>query len=370
MHQVGVTAKRGLKHQRQAGGKIESEQMKIALVAPDKFRGTASASEVARAMSEVLEGAGYRAKSFPMSDGGEGLLDIFEGVERSSLVTAANGKKITAQYKMKGGTAIIEMARVAGLALVGGAEGNDPMAATTKGVGELIKAAVFAGAKRVIVGCGGSATTDGGLGAVDALEPVIRLKGVELIAAADVDTLFRDAAREFSTQKGASSAQVALLTLRLEALEQQYRLRFGTDISLVRGGGAAGGLAGGLAAIGAKIVSGFEIAAEESGIYEEFPRASIVVTGEGFLDYQSFRGKVVGRIVEAAIERSIPYLVIVGDFDQEALSMCPDPSLVFSLVHETGAERAFNHTLDSVKETLASALRSRGTRRLQQPDGN
>lgn len=311
-------------------------------------------------MAELLSSAGYQAEVFPMSDGGEGLLEVFPGVVRNALVTAANGKKITADYKMNGKTAVIEMARVAGLSLVGGAENNDPMAATTKGVGEIIKAAVFAGANRVIVGCGGSATTDGGLGAVDALEPIVRLSGIEMIAAVDVETLFHDAAREFSPQKGATPAQVALLTLRLEALEQQYLTRFGVDISSLKGAGAAGGLAGGLAAIGARVVSGFEVAADANGLYESLEGASLIVTGEGYLDIQSFRGKVVGHIVEIASQNSIPYLVVAGDCDQDVLTGRPDRSKIFSLVGQLGEERAFNETLEAVKQTLETALKLRG----------
>ena len=311
-------------------------------------------------MEELLSGVGYETEVFPMSDGGEGLLEVFPGVVRNALVTSATGRKISADYKMAGKTAVIEMARVAGLSLVGGAENNDPMAATTKGVGELIKAAVFAGANRVIVGCGGSATTDGGLGAIDALEPIVRLAGVELIAAVDVETLFHDAAKEFSPQKGATPAQVALLTLRLEALERQYLTRFGIDISSLKGGGAAGGLAGGLAAIGARVVSGFEVAADANGLYESLEGVSLVVTGEGYLDIQSFRGKVVGHIVEIANQNSIPYLVVVGDCDQDVANARPDRSKIFSLVAQLGEERAFNATLDAVKQTLEIALKSCG----------
>ncbi len=331
-----------------------------ALVAPDKFRGTALASEVGHAMVEVLASAGYQAEVFPMSDGGEGLLEVFDGSLKSVLVTSAMGKKIGANYKMYGDTAIIEMARAAGLTLVGGVQGNDPMAATTKGVGELIRAAIFAGAKRVIVGCGGSATTDGGLGAIEALEPVVRLKSIELVVACDVETLFHDAAREFSAQKGATPAQSSLMSLRLEALEQQYKSRFGVDISSLKGGGAAGGLAGGLAAIGGRLVPGFEVVAEANGFYEALEGASLIVTGEGYLDLQSYRGKVVGQIVSIASEYSIPCLVIVGDYDQLVAVQTGDGARIFSLVEQVGEDLAFDSAVESVKTVLKSALVSNG----------
>lgn len=335
--------------------------MKTAIVAPDKFRGTASATEVANAMAEALSSAGFDVKVFPMSDGGEGLLKVCSGFEKSAFVTSADGKKITAGYKIDGETAVIEMAKAAGLEMLGGAERNDPMAATTRGVGELIKAAIFAGAKRVIVGCGGSATTDGGLGAIEALEPIVRLKGVELIAAVDVDILFHQAAKEFAAQKGASPSQVALLTLRLEALEQQYMTRFGVDVTEVKGGGAAGGLAGGLVAIGAQIVSGFDVVAEANGLYESLEGADLIVTGEGYLDAQSYNGKVVGRICEIADGHSIPYLVVVGDFDQDVVSRRPDKGRIFSLVDQVGEKMAFSSTLKSVGVAMTRALETIGT---------
>src|SRR5690606_19033239 len=125
------------------------------------------------------------------------------------------------------GTATIEMALASGLVLAGGAEGNDPMEATTRGTGELIDAAVTAGAKRIIVGLGGSATTDGGLGALRAIRSPARLRGVELLVACDVTTRFTDAARVFGPQKGATPAQVRMLTGRLERLAGEYRDEYG-----------------------------------------------------------------------------------------------------------------------------------------------
>ncbi len=331
--------------------------MTKALVVPDKFRGTASATQIAHSMAEVLESAGYQVETFPMSDGGEGLVEVMGGANRSLSVTSANGGKVTAGYRLDGDTAVIEMAAAAGLSLVGGAEHNDAMSASTKGVGELIKAAVFAGAKRIIVGCGGSATTDGGLGAIEALEPVVRLKGVDLVAAVDVEIRFCEAATEFALQKGASSSESKLLTQRLEALEKLYLRRFDVDISSLQGGGAAGGLAGGLAAIGARIVPGFDVASEAMGLYEALEGASLIVTGEGYLDAQSFNGKVVGQVVSIAQDHSIPYLVLVGDFAPEVRNSRSDRSRIFSLVEQVGEEKAFTETLKSVKVALASALR-------------
>ena len=126
--------------------------------------------------------------------------------------------------------AVIEMAAASGLELAGGAEGNDPVAATTTGTGELIAAAVESGATRVLVAVGGSATTDGGLGALRALSPLPRLRGVELVVACDVRTAFVDAAGVFGPQKGATPAQVRLLTARLERLADVYLHDHGVDV--------------------------------------------------------------------------------------------------------------------------------------------
>src|SRR6202011_2178639 len=156
------------------------------------------------------------------------------------------------EWLLAGRTAVIEMARASGLLLAGGPDGNDPMNATTRGTGELIAAAPAAGARRIIVGLGGSATTDGGHGALDVLRD--RLRGVELVVACDVTTRFADAAAEFCPQKGASPAQVALLQRRLERLADDYRTTTGVDVSELAGAGAAGGLAGGLATLGATLI--------------------------------------------------------------------------------------------------------------------
>src|SRR5262249_24854984 len=156
-------------------------------------------------------------------------------------------------YELDGGTAAVEMALASGLQLAGGADCNDPVRADTMGTGELIAAAVKAGARHVLVGMGGSATTDGGWGALEALEPHSRLAGVEILVGCDVSTRFLDAAAVFSPQTGASVAQVTLLTRCLERLAQIYLERYNIDVNELEGSGAAGGLAGGLAAIGATL---------------------------------------------------------------------------------------------------------------------
>jgi glycerate kinase len=297
-----------------------------------------------------------------MADGGEGILDALGGRSRRTSVQGPLGVPVVAEWLLDDRTAVVEMARASGLELAGGPRRNDPVAASTAGTGQLIAAAVAAGARRVIVGVGGSATTDGGLGALRALEPHARLAKVELVVACDVTTTFVEAAEEFAPQKGASPAQVALLRRRLERLAQVYEDEHGVDVRSLPGSGAAGGLAGGLAALGATLVPGFELVAEAVGLAEEIERAELVVTGEGFLDEQSFRGKVVGGVVELSAEANVPVLAVVGEVvDRDLAALGGDSHrdlAVVSLVERHGRERATGCTLECVEEEVARHLQA------------
>jgi glycerate kinase len=226
------------------------------------------------------------------------------------------------------------------------------MEATSYGTGELIAAALDAGAKRIIVGVGGSATTDGGLGALKALYPPQRLRGVELIVACDVRTRFVDAAERFAPQKGATPAQVKLLRRRLERLVQAYQNDHGVDVATIEGGGAAGGLAGGLAAVGARVESGFEVVADEVGLADRAEHAGLIITGEGFLDAESFDGKVVGGVHELATELGIPALAVVGQIFDGMQERMP----AVSLVQRFGEERAMTDTVACVEAVVADHL--------------
>ncbi|MEO6121411.1 MAG: glycerate kinase [Acidimicrobiales bacterium] len=329
------------------------------VAAPDKFRGTATASEVAAAVGRAAVAAGWTCDEAPVADGGEGLLEVVGGSTRRSRVRGPLGEAVEAEWLMlspgrRGGvdrpTALIEMAQAAGLSLVGGPEWNDAMRASTAGVGDLIAAAVAARAGRVIIGLGGSATTDGGLGCLESLRPHARLRGVELVVACDVTTTFLEAASEFAPQKGASAAQVALLGRRLERLAQLYRDEYGVDVTGLVGSGAAGGLAGGLAALGAALVPGFELVADLIDLESRMALADLVVTGEGFLDDHSFRGKAVGGVVEMAASADLPVLVVAG----ESFGAHPVPSV--SLVERFGRERAMGDPLACVEEVVAAHL--------------
>jgi glycerate kinase len=325
-----------------------------ALAVPDKLRGTATAEEAAAAICAGAQQAGWDCDAVPLADGGEGTLDVLGGPNRTTTVSGPLGDDVQAGWRY-GRTAVIEMARASGLSLLAEVADNDPMAASTAGTGELIAAAIDAGCKRIVIGVGGSATTDGGLGALRALEPLSRLKGIELIVACDVRTTFVDAARIFSPQKGATPAQVELLHRRLERLAQVYEESYGVDVRDVPGSGAAGGLAGGLLCAGARLVSGFDVVVEEVGLEDRLEGVDLLITGEGFLDEQSFEGKVVGGVAELGEANGIPVLAIVGEV-LEGVTV-PAGLEVVSLVASCGEERAWADPAGCLVEQVASRLR-------------
>lgn len=330
------------------------------LAAPDKFRGTATAAGIAGAVAAACAATGRRCVEVPLADGGEGFLEVLGGANRTSVVSGPLGDPVTAGWRLQGGTAVVEMALASGMAALAGAP-NDAVAASTYGTGELIAAAVDAGARRVLVGMGGSATTDGGFGALRALYPTQRLRGVRIEVACDVRTRFVDAASTFGPQKGASPAEVELLTRRLARLAEVYASDYGTEVADLEGSGAAGGLAGGLAAVGATLVGGFEVVADEVGLFEHLEEAALVVTGEGFVDAESFDGKVVGGVLELAAEVDVPALVVAGEVldggevGRLAAASGGDVEVV-SLVERFGAERARAEVLGCVTEVVAGVL--------------
>jgi glycerate kinase len=325
------------------------------VAAPDKLRGTANARDVAAALGRAAAAAGWNCDEVPLADGGEGTLEVLGGPNRATSVTGPLGDPVRAEWRLDGRTAVIEMARASGLVLVGGPDANDPVAASTVGTGELIGTAIDSGARRVLVGLGGSATTDGGLGALRALYPLHRLGGLGLVALCDVRTRFVDAAEVFAPQKGASPAQVELLRRRLDRLADVYRSDYGVDVRELDGAGAAGGLAGGLAVAGAALVPGFEAVADELDLHDAIEGADLVVTAEGFLDQQSFEGKVVGGVVGLAAPLGVPCVAIVGEVVDDLDP--PGKGLeVVSLVERFGRERAHTDTLACIEAVAAEVL--------------
>jgi glycerate kinase len=298
----------------------------------------------------------------PLADGGEGLLELFDrpGTRLETTVVAGpDGKPVEAQWRTGANRAVVEMSRASGLALVGGADGNDPMAATTGGTGELMVAAARAVGRRgtVVVGLGGSATTDGGWGAIRAIEDAGGLGGASLVGACDVQTTFVDAAAVFGPQKGASPRQVLQLEDRLRALATRYRAEYGVDVRAIPGTGAAGGLGGALVALGGELRSGYELAADLVGLRRQLARADLVVTGEGMLDRGSFAGKVVGGVIQDATRLGVPALVIAGRVKEGVSAAVDDRRVqVVSLVEEFGEGRAVEDTLACIESVVRQRL--------------
>ena len=327
------------------------------LAASDKFKGTLTAAQACAAIGHACWELGIDCTEMPLADGGEGTLEILGGANRRTTVTGPLGDPVEAEWRLSNGVAVIEMARASGLALVGGAEGNDPVAASTQGTGELIDAALDFGARKIIVCLGGSATTDGGYGALRAIGTPARLKAVEFLVACDVDTLFVDAAEVFSPQKGATPAQVRLLRGRLERLAQLYGAEHGIDVSSIPGSGAAGGLAGALAALGATLMPGFDIVAEETGFDEAVRTHDLVITGEGMLDATSFDGKVVGSVRDYAAEAGVPVRAVVGEIDPDTEPGDVASVSARSLMAEHGRDESMNQTMRCIEETVTDLLR-------------
>jgi len=338
------------------------------VAAPDKFRGTASAGAVAAAVAGAARAAGWTADEVPMSDGGEGLLLALGGERHSTVVPGPLGAPVEAEWRLldrstgeEPSTAVVEMSRAAGRALLPRPRRDDPVRATTTGVGQLLLAARDAGAHRIVIGCGGSATTDGGLGAFEAVGSPAALRGIELVVACDVTTRFNDAAAVFGPQKGATPAQVVELGRRLVAVAARYRDETGVDVTGISGGGAAGGLAGGLAALGARIEPGFDFVARLVGLAGRLEGADLAVTGEGHLDPPSFHGKVPGGGLEHARARGAhgraqPVLCIAGGADAAVLAAPPPGLEVVSLTARFGRARARAETAALISLVTSEAL--------------
>ncbi len=325
--------------------------MKKVILAPDSFKGTMSSSEICRILAAGIH-AHYpdaAVLSIPVADGGEGSVDAF--------LTAAGGRKVKVRVSgphleeiesfyglLDGGQiAVIEMAACAGLPLI---QGNPHVeTASTYGVGQLIAHAAAQGCRKIIVGLGGSATNDFGAGAATALgirfldaqgcaflpvgESLSRirridrsgllpaLEEIELIAMCDIDNpLFGEtgAAYVFAPQKGAGSEVVRLLDEQLRAVSQTVQQELGRDIAQVPGAGAAGGMGGGLTALlNARLQMGIETVLDTVGFDRSLDGTDLVITGEGKLDTQSLRGKVVVGVARRCKPRGVPVVAMVGD---------------------------------------------------------
>jgi glycerate kinase len=324
------------------------------LVAPDSFKGTLRASEVAGAIGRGLERAGLMPPDLcPVADGGEGTLDaLLPGL--GGEVVAADvhdplGRPLRAAFGLVegGGTAIVEMAAASGLGLVAESE-RDAWAASTYGTGELIAAAVAAGAQVVLVAVGGSATTDGGAGALEAIAEAGGLRGARLVVLCDVRVPFERAPQVFGPQKGAGPDTVRRLEERLDALAATLP----RDPRGVPMTGCAGGLSGGLwAAHGATLEAGAPWVLDALDFDARMRASRAVVTGEGKLDEQTLEGKLVGEIGTRARQAGVPLHAVVG---RDALDPFGKRIIDLQRVYEAGDIAA----LEAAGEALGSELLS------------
>jgi glycerate 2-kinase len=285
------------------------------LVAPDSFKGTFTAPQVAAAIGRGLERAGLVPPDLcPVADGGEGtstvLLTQLGGETAGITATDPLGRDVPAGYVLleDGGTAVVEAAEASGLALLTEAE-RDPIAATSYGTGQLIAAAVQGGAQVVLVCVGGSATMDGGKGAVDAIEDGGGVGAARIVCLCDVRTPFERAPVEFGPQKGADTAQIRVLEERFRELARSY----GRDPTGVPMTGAAGGLSGGLwAQYGARLEPGAPFVLDALGFGARLRAARAVITGEGRMDETTLRGKIAAEVATQARQAGVPCYAVVG----------------------------------------------------------
>ena len=287
----------------------------VIVVAPNAFKETFSPVEAVRLISRGLRRAlDARIVPIPVADGGDGTLEAL----RSSLggrkvfvrVTGPLGTPVRAYYLRAGRTAVIEMAKASGLKLVP-PERRDPLVTTTRGTGELIAHAYARGARRILLGVGGSATVDGGAGALEVVTPAMA-RCITILCDVENPLLGpRGAARVFGPQKGATPEKVRILERRLTEWAAELKRRTGVDVRRIKGMGAAGGLPAGLIAYGAKLVRGAEYILRRAG----FPRPC--VTGEGCVDRTSLGGKVVGTILKLS---PAPVVLVCGRCDLRKLA--------------------------------------------------
>ena len=322
----------------------------MVLVAPDKFKGTLTAGEVAEHVAAGLASAGVQndsVEAVPVADGGDGTVAaaVAAGYRRIVFgVRGPTGRVVNASFALRDGVAIVESAQAAGLALLADGE-RAPLTASTRGVGELVQAAVRMGAKQVVIGLGGTATTDGGAGFARALGAMLTdsdiheippggaalarlarldltrlrdLSGVEFLLASDVDNPLlgpAGAAAVYAPQKGASPQDVAALEEGLTRWADLAERALGREARDLPGAGAAGGL--GFAAqlfLGARTRPGIGLLLEMTAFDEHLASARLVITGEGSLDEQTLRGKAPAGVARAAAahDPAVPVVAVCG----------------------------------------------------------
>ena len=369
--------------------------MKI-VIAPDSFKGSLSAAEVAGAISHAIRSVHpeWETVEVPIADGGEGTVD--------AILTAMSGRRVpmtvksplltdvTAEFALihGGKTAVIEMAQASGLTLVP-EDRRNPLLTTTYGTGQLVRRAIEEGCTRILIGIGGSATVDGGCGMAAALgvrlldakgEDVplgggglrhlrkidvsdrIALSGVEITALADVTNPLlgeNGAARVFAPQKGATAEMVEVLERNLAHFAGVIKAEFGLDVAKIPGAGAAGGLGAGIVAfLNGDIRSGTAAVIDLVGLREKARGADLLVTGEGRLDMQSAGGKAPVGVASVASELGVPVIAICGSLGEGSAEAVRDHFLaVISLAEIAGSpEEAMRRPVELLEEAAVRFL--------------
>jgi len=369
--------------------------MKKIVVVSDSFKGTLSSSEIGKMVKETAPRffPGCEVVAIPVADGGEGTVECFLESTASQPVTVnvsgPYGEKVEAVYARQGETAVIEMAAAVGLPMVG--DRKDPSRTTTYGVGEIMAHAVKNGCKKILLGLGGSCTTDGGCGCAAALGVVFKneagesfvpvgenmdeivsidlapakelLEGVEITVMCDVtNPLYgpTGAAYVFGPQKGADPAMVEMLDQKLRAFSQALERELGSTPEAMPGAGAAGGMgAGCVALMGAVLKPGAEAILDVVDFDGYLQDADLVITGEGRLDSQSLCGKVISGVARRAAPRGIPVVAIVGDVDDSAYGAYDlGVSAIFSINRMAiPFSQAVGRSTDDYRRTLGDVLR-------------
>ena len=328
--------------------------MKMCVVVSDSFKGTLSSLEICRIARQSVEAVfpGCRVEAIPVADGGEGTVDCFlqamDAQPVEAEISGPWGESVRAVYCRSGDRAVVEMASAAGLPMAAGR--LNPERTTTYGVGQLIRHAVESGCQEILLGLGGSCTSDGGCGCaaalgtrffredgrefvpvgadldqiarIDGAETRRLLAGVRVYAMCDVDNPLwgpRGAAWVFAPQKGADEAMTARLDSQLGVLDRALKRELGLDLGQMPGAGAAGGMGAGCAAfLNAALKPGIEAALDLADFDRRLEGADLVITGEGRVDSQSLNGKVVSGVARRVRTRRIPLVVVAGGVAQEA----------------------------------------------------
>jgi glycerate kinase len=366
------------------------------VIAPDKFKGSVTAVEAAEAIALGVRDALPDAviETCPVADGGEGTLDVLYAAGARAVDLRVRGpldSAVDARYAVLEGTAYIESARACGIEFV---EPSPEVALRTHtwGVGELLAHALDGGAKRLVLTVGGTASTDGGAGMLQALGARIldgagapiglgggqlrhvaevdlsavaaRLAGVSVGVATDVTNPLlgaQGAAAVFGPQKGARAEEVAELEDALEAWAQALKATGAPDISDIQGAGAGGGISGAaVAGLGATLKSGFDLVVELTGVDSALDRADLVITGEGSLDEQSLHGKAPAGIAKRASTRGIPLLAIAGriKLDKAQLAGLGVVGSRALIEHAPSLAHAQQHAAELLRQQAAELVRS------------